>query len=288
MVQKLEENFASAFREWFSNFSEDIFVMLKVYADETGTHDGADVVCLSGLIDSRGHWEKFGGKWRKVLKKFDTDFFHYREFRKDANTQTDDPYYGWTDEKRRDFLFELAMLVGETAVPTGGAFATEYNKKIGNNADPFETTIRAFYDSTLNILKMHWPEYTGRVLFIFDNCNERKWTGPLHEIHAEYRDKSQRVGAIAFGDDKKDPEHIALQAAGRLALVICFNRTLPLRSKRPMTISFPAHPRAGMVFSRRALLINRPFPRCKFRPLPRRRTFYPYFHSEWRAGCDAA
>ncbi len=29
----------NAFSEWASNFSEGLFVMLKVYADETGTHD---------------------------------------------------------------------------------------------------------------------------------------------------------------------------------------------------------------------------------------------------------
>ncbi|HEV2328533.1 MAG TPA: hypothetical protein VGY56_07070 [Verrucomicrobiae bacterium] len=97
------------------------------------THDGADMIVLSGLIDSRGHWEKFGGRWRKILEKYDAPFFHYREFRKNANTKPDDPFYGWSDEKRRNFLFELAMLVGESAVPSGSVFPIEHNKRKGIN-----------------------------------------------------------------------------------------------------------------------------------------------------------
>jgi hypothetical protein len=204
----------TSFKEWASIFSEGLFVMLTVYADETGIHDGADVVVLSGLMDSRGHWEKFDGKWRKVLKKYDADFFHYREFRKKANTKPGDPYYGWPDEKRRDFLFELAMLVGESAIPTGGMYPTTHNKKIGINNKPFDATINAFFNSTLVTLNMHWPEYDGRVHFIFDEAkNKREWTGPLTEIHKKFRDKDSRIGGISFGNDKKDPEHIALQAA---------------------------------------------------------------------------
>lgn len=66
--------------------------------------------------------------WQAVLDNYTAKFFHYREFRKDANTKPGDPYYGWSDEKRRNFLFRLAMLVGESAVPLGGAYPVEHKK----------------------------------------------------------------------------------------------------------------------------------------------------------------
>lgn len=124
-------------------------MMLKVYADESGTHDGADVLALSGIIDSKGHWDKFRLKWKAVLKKYGAENFHYRKFRRIANTNQGDPYYGWSDEKRTDFLFDLAMLVGESAVPTGGSYHFEENKKKGLTDNPIESTIWAFYKSTL-------------------------------------------------------------------------------------------------------------------------------------------
>lgn len=186
--------------------------MLKVYADETGIHEGADVVLLSGLIESREYWLKFNREWQSVLTNYDASFFHYREFRKLANTNPNDPYYGWSDEKRRHFIFRLAMIIGESAVPSGGAYAIERNTKLGIEKNPFAEAINAFYKSTIDILDKHWPEYDGRILFIFDKCDKREWTVPLHEIHAEFRSKDSRIGAIAFADDR-NPEHLALQAA---------------------------------------------------------------------------
>jgi hypothetical protein len=122
MIRKHENDAAKLFKEWASNFSEGLFVMLKVYADETGTHADADVVVLAGLIDSVEYWKKFNRKWQAILDNYTAKFFHYREFRKDANTNKDDPYYGWSDEKRRNFIYRLAMLAGESAVSTGGAY----------------------------------------------------------------------------------------------------------------------------------------------------------------------
>ena len=207
----------SHFTEWASNFSEGLFVMLKVYADETGTHDGSDMVVLAGLIESREYWQKFNRKWQAVLDNYGAKFFHFREFRKSANTSKDDPYYGWSDEKRRNFMFRLAMLAGESAVSTGGAYPIERNKKLGLANDSFQATIHAFYKSTLAMLDMHWPNYSGKVLFIFDDTSNREWAGKTYAIHSEYKQKDYRIGGITFEDDK-DPVHLGLQAADMSAI----------------------------------------------------------------------
>ena len=44
-IRRHEKSTSISFREWASNFSEGLFVMLKAYADETGTHKGADDLC---------------------------------------------------------------------------------------------------------------------------------------------------------------------------------------------------------------------------------------------------
>lgn len=186
--------------------------MLKVYADETGTHEGADVMLLSGLIESREHWIKFNRKWKAVLDNYQADFFHYREFRKEANTKLGAPYYGWSDEKRRNFIFRLAMLVGESAVPTGGGSPVEHNKKLGKTIDPFDQAIRGFFESTIDMLNKHWPTHAGKVLFIFDKTKNRELANAIVSIHSEYTEKDPRIGGMAFEDDK-DGCHLGLQAA---------------------------------------------------------------------------
>jgi hypothetical protein len=218
MIRKRENNAGKLFKEWASNFSEGLFVMLKVYGDETGTHDGSDVVALSGLIETPEYWEKFNRRWKGVLDKSHAKYFHYREFRECANTKPGDPYYGWPAKKRRKFILRLAMLVGESAVPSGGSYPIKQREILGIKNNPYEQTIRAFYESTIFLINVHWPNYADRVLFVFDKCSKREWTGPLHEIHAEYERKyPSLIGGMAFEDDK-DPVHLALQAADLSAI----------------------------------------------------------------------
>lgn len=186
--------------------------MLKVYADETGTHEGADVMLLSGLIESREHWFKFNRKWKAVLDNYQAKFFHYREFRREANTKIGDPYFGWSDEKRRNFIFRLAMLIGESAVPVGGGSAIEHNKELGKKIDPFDQAIRGFFESTRDMLSKHWPGHKGKVLFVFDKTKNKELASAIVTIHGEYLRKDSRIGTMVFEDDR-DECHLGLQAA---------------------------------------------------------------------------
>jgi len=187
--------------------------MLKVFADESGIHGDADVAALGGLMESREYWMSFCHQWRRILRNYDAKYFHYREFRPDANKKPGAPYYGWCLEKRRNFLYRLAMLIGKSAVPVGGGYATERNQKLGIAKDPFEETISSFYESTLKLLSMHWPNYVGRVHFIFDDSTNKEWKRAIDAMHLKYKQMHSRIGLISFGDDKKDPECLPLQAA---------------------------------------------------------------------------
>jgi hypothetical protein len=200
------------FEEWASNFSEGLFMTLKLYADESGIHSGAKVVVLAGLIESREYWQSFNHRWKGVLDNHAARYFHYREFRENAAAKQDSQYYGWSKEKRKNFIYRLAMLTGESAVPVGGGSRVERKFDSGANLNPFEQAIRNFYESTIKMLNLHWPKYDGKVLIILDNCDEKEWTGPLHQIHTEYKNKDSRIGGLSFEDDK-DPLHCGLQAA---------------------------------------------------------------------------
>jgi hypothetical protein len=199
MVRQYEQP-TQQFAEWASNISDGVFAMLKLYADESGVHDDAEVTVLGGVMDKREYWEEFCREWGAVLNNYKVRHFHFREFRQSANTKPTDTYYAWPLSKRRDFLYSLSMVLGHSAVPAGGAYATKRNAKLGIPKDPFEETIRSFYESVLAMLNLYWPD--ERVHVVFDDSKNRKWTGVIHEIHHEFKTKDKRICTLAFDDDE--------------------------------------------------------------------------------------
>src|ERR1039457_1814144 len=207
------------FSEWASLFSEGLFVILKVYGDETGTNDitgqqpGSAVPALSGLIDTSEYWTRFCVKWKKILDNYRAQFFHFREFAsKHQCSKPSSPYYGWTDKKRHGFLYDLAIQISESAVPIGGACGAKRNYNLGLLGNPYEIAIRNFFESLIYELNLHWPTYDGKVLLILDYSGDEKWLLPIHKIHSEYLLKDKRIGGLTFEDDK-DEKHLPLQAA---------------------------------------------------------------------------
>jgi len=216
---------ATQFREWASMFSEGIFVILKVYGDETGTNDitgqqpGSAVPALSGLMDTSENWTVFCKKWQRTLDSYNAEFFHFREFANKHLCETPGtPYHGWSDKKRHGFLYDLAIQTGESAVAIGGVYAAKRNISLGLPGNPLEIITRSFFDSLISILNSHWPEYDGKVLLILDHSKNKEWVGLLHQIHSEYLSKDSRIGGLSFEDDK-DPKHLPLQAADLTAYV---------------------------------------------------------------------
>jgi hypothetical protein len=74
------------FREWVGLFSEGIFLILKVYADESytpgekGKPGGPNFVVLAGYVSTQEKWIEFEPRWRKVLNYYKVPHFHLREF----------------------------------------------------------------------------------------------------------------------------------------------------------------------------------------------------------------
>jgi hypothetical protein len=98
------------FKEWASLFSEGLFMMLRLYGDESGTNDitgqqpGSAVPALAGLIDTPEYWLEFCIKWKRILDSYRAPFFHFREFAsKHLCSKPSSPYYGWSEKKRHGF-----------------------------------------------------------------------------------------------------------------------------------------------------------------------------------------
>jgi hypothetical protein len=102
-----------------------VFVIeLTFYADESGIHDpsgselGSEVASIGGYIATKPQWKTFEKRWRYACKKFkvpDNSEFHMSEFYR-TEQPDDSPYFGWTNEKKKNFLRALIKVASKTTM----------------------------------------------------------------------------------------------------------------------------------------------------------------------------
>lgn len=193
---------------------------IVVYADESGTNDvtgqqpGSEVPTLCGYIDTPEYWVRFKRKWKQILNDYRAPYFHFREFAsKHLCAKPSSPYHGWSEEKRDSFLYDLAYLCSDSAVPIGGCYHAKLHHQQCLEGNAFEHTIDAFFHDLGQTIEDHWPRYGGKVEFVFDKCDDERWNIPLQKMHAKYALNDARLNdELVFADDK-DPKHLPLQAA---------------------------------------------------------------------------
>lgn len=129
---------------WFPVCRGGLFVILQVYADESGTHDptgnqpSSEVAVVGGYMAWRDDWKKFCRDWQGILKQYDVPSFHAKIFNRKAK-----PYRSWTDDKFNSFKYALAEIAGRN-IPLGGAFHIKEQHQGGSNNYPYASTIRFF------------------------------------------------------------------------------------------------------------------------------------------------
>src|SRR5258708_4700287 len=99
-------------------------------------------------------------KWQTILNDYAAPYFHFREFAsKKLYSEQGNAYYGWSDKKRDSFLYDLALLASESAVPIGAAFNAKRNHESGSQNNPFENAIIILFDDLKIKLDRHWPNF---------------------------------------------------------------------------------------------------------------------------------
>jgi hypothetical protein len=183
--------------------------MLRVYADESET----EATSICGYIAPADYWQEFCRKWQIILDDFRAPYFHFREFTtKELYSKAGNAYYNWSEKKRDKFLLDLAVLASEVAIPVGGSFTRLGKEKTETKEKRWENSLVKLFEDLNHVLSEVWPDYTGKILFVFDRCQDRKKLIPIHTVHGSFADKDSRFGGLAFEDDK-DPMHLPLQAA---------------------------------------------------------------------------
>src|SRR5258706_427932 len=157
------------FRELCSLLRGDMLVMLRVYADESGT-GGTGTPVLCGFVDAAENWGRFVKRWGAVLKEYNAPHFHFREFVDKDNRYKipNNPFLKWSEKKRDNFFYDLALTACGTAVPLGGLVNIPKLQELGNTDNPFARAMGVFYHSFSITMASHWPCYDGKVAFVFD------------------------------------------------------------------------------------------------------------------------
>ena len=233
-----------------------LIVNIVVYADESGTHDlsskqdGSKVAVLAGYAGMADDWVNFCGAWQTVLNDYRVKVFHFSEFVDKINRSKDTnwPYYGWSKEKRHDFLFKLASIAGSRArFPFAASFhLADYHahpdakiklnemgltdQQINGPHLVYLGLFADFYEAFFKELKFHHPEFNETASFVFDRKDtDTYWRIAADDMFVEYQKRDSRLRGARF-DSKFDS--IQLQAADMIAYRIHQMRENEFKTKK--------------------------------------------------------
>jgi hypothetical protein len=236
------DSVSAQFAEFAATCEERLFVILQVYADETATQriagkaQGAIMAGVAGFAAHPEQWNGFNVGWQKILRNEGiTAGFHFSEFIA-VNTwgpaKEGWPYKGWSEERRRNFLFALAQKAGEVHLFGIGRFVdvVAYNDIIpaarkeryrtpgtraGQFYNPYYFCFHDFLQGVIHGTGQLDPPLSpdDTLLFMFDML-QKKWRDAAFDMFEQVKPTFDRVGRMDFCSRKDCPP---LQAADLLA-----------------------------------------------------------------------
>ncbi len=79
------------------------------FFDESGTHDGSEIIAVGGLIGTYDGWSRWELEWDQILKSRGVKVFHFSEFMARKGEFQND----WSDEERNEFMGRLCLTVSD-------------------------------------------------------------------------------------------------------------------------------------------------------------------------------
>jgi len=197
-------------------------MFVNIYTDDSGTHAGAPVQTLSGLIARTSTWENFAPEWSKAIRKsqFKGPYFHYTEWNfaynclKGGNPPErfrDSHYFDWKLDQLIDFRLALAKIIGRGGIyPVCGGV----NMKI--SSDPHNDALVGFFDSVRKELDRHLSNLNQpeSVTVFFGQNSDPVWLARIHAAFNDAKAKDKRLRAPGFASMRAD---LPMQAADMLA-----------------------------------------------------------------------
>ena len=97
-----------------------------------------------GFIETPEYWEGFQEKWNAGLRKYNVPYFHFRELNPPERAKARNPYYNWDKERVDDFIYDMAIIASEKALPFGGNASIKGTQ--GESATSYTPTYKIVFE----------------------------------------------------------------------------------------------------------------------------------------------
>jgi hypothetical protein len=106
--------------------------MVKVYVDESGTHEGSKFCVVAGYRGSEQQWKDFQRRW--AADGCQTELHATQFFRRDPRGHRLPPYDGWDDAKATGYLDCRMDAINRTNIfPVGAIIDVNYFSSLNEN-----------------------------------------------------------------------------------------------------------------------------------------------------------
>jgi len=159
-----------------------VAVMLRVYLDESGTHDGSPAVTVGAYTGRPKTWKSFTREW-KVAKR-PIEVFHATDCE-----ALQGEFKGWTAERRNEYVANLLPVIARHEI---------HGNAIGINVGDYETAARGRFP----IKQTFNSAYSVCVQVVVDNIMwQMERTGmndAIAFIHEDNDYREQALGAFEY------------------------------------------------------------------------------------------
>lgn len=187
--------------------------MIKIYVDESGTHDDADVVTVAAYAGRPKAWREWSREWRKAKRPIKV--FHAVDAANRAGE-----FQGWSPDERTELVKRLLPVIMGNKI-AGAVIAL--NKKEFREAtegkeellralgNPYTTCFHWLVQSLLELLK---PNKKETLKFVHENNSYEKEATASFEFIRNYANPNKVPMRLLFGGKL---EQMPLQTADILA-----------------------------------------------------------------------
>lgn len=192
--------------------------VLAAYFDDSGTHAGAPVVAIGGLLGTAEQWREFENRWSQLLanplpSKPPLSMFHLSACRARDDEFRD---YNLAERDRITYLFRQVILdlglvtIAQAVNQTiwSELIVGQFAEQLGN---PLEFCFVKCVDLVMSTIRLRKPGQ--KVAIIFDRAT-RNTLGELASFYLSQDDKYPEIAGIGFG---KVSETLPLQGADMIA-----------------------------------------------------------------------
>lgn len=219
-------------------------MFVKVYGDESGTHDatgkehGSEVNCVAGYAAWEDDWENLCGDWQTTLDKYKVPYFRFSEWVPRKNLGPDKP--GWiyrhlNDTEHYALALELAAIATRhTLFGVGVCITTKDYHELADPPrvkkvieHPYYISLMGFYEMIMSEVNKRFKLPGAKLAYFFDSGTQFPGRAVnLFNISKRYLDPDERMASITH-IPKSSPKNnlLPLQAADLLAGRIRQKRT---------------------------------------------------------------